>query len=97
MHDARPVALDLPFVVVRFAVKAAFDVILIFAPGDAGHKLDAVAAILPTFCPFRKRLVHSINNGDVRADIHLRPPRRSGLEDGFFGRFLRNPIQTGGT
>jgi hypothetical protein len=83
------VAVGLLLVFVVVAVEIAAQVILVIAPGDAGHQVDAVAVIAPGLDALRQGGIESIDNGDIRAQIAVGLPRRVGLEASAFQVLLR--------
>ena len=82
MADLVAIAVGLGVVHMVDSVEAAIEVILIFAPGDAGHQVHPVAALSPAFHPLGQAFVDAVHEGDIRAEIALRAPGLRCLETG---------------
>ena len=64
-------------------------IILIFAPGHAGHDVDAIAVVAPGADARRQIGVNAVNNGHIRAQIAVFAPRFSGLETRALEKLIR--------
>ena len=78
--DLVAVAISLGLVLVIDAIEAAIEIILIFAPGDSGHDMDAIAMFPPGLDSRRQIGVNTVNDGDIGTQIPRRSPRFARLE-----------------
>jgi len=83
------VAVGLFLVLMIVAVELAVKVILVIAPGDPRHQVDAVAMIAPGLDALRQGGIESIDNRDIRTQIAVPLPRRVRLEASPFQVLLR--------
>ena len=81
-------AIRLRFVFVVNTIEAAIEVILIFAPRDPGHDVNAIIVRAPSFDARRQVGVNAVNNGDIRTQIPLRTPRLAGLKTSAFENLI---------
>ena len=88
MTDLFAVALGLLFVLVIYAVETSVEIILVTAPGNACHHVNAISAIPPGLDAIRQLRVNPIHNRHVRTQIAERTPRTAGLETSAFQRLI---------
>jgi len=82
--DLATLAISLGFVLVIDSIEAAVEIILILAPSDASHYVNAISVRPPGFHPCRQVGVDAVNDGHVRTQISLRTPGGPRLETGAF-------------
>jgi len=80
VHDDLAVAVGLSLVPVLLAVVLAVEVILIPAPGHAGHDVDGVAAPPPGLDIAGQVVADAVDHGHVGVEVDPRVPRSAGLE-----------------
>ena len=86
-HVAITVSLGL--VDVPDTVEPAVEVVLVLAPGDAGHEVDDVSLGLPLGDPRGEPCVDPVADGDVGPELDLSIPPGMGLEAGPFELLAR--------
>ena len=80
--DGAVMAVPLTLIPVGLSVEGAVQVVLIIAPGDAGHQMDHVAR-LPVFPdPPGHGIVGAVDHGEVRGEVRQRTVRRGILKAG---------------
>ena len=84
--DFIPVSLGLGLVLVIDAIEAAVEIVLIFAPGHAGHDMDTVAMVAPGGDAGGQIGINAINDGDIGTEVAVGGPRSAGLKTGAFER-----------
>src|SRR5262245_38259651 len=82
------ITVRLRFVLVVDSVEPAIEIILIVAPGDTGHHVDAIAPVPPGANQFGQTGVDAINDGNIRAEVSVGAPSLAGLEAGTFERLF---------
>src|ERR1017187_94452 len=82
--DLVTVAVGLDLILVIDAVEAAIQIILIFAPGDTCHDVDAITMLTPGFDARGQIGINAINNGDIGTQISGWTPRLARLERSAF-------------
>ncbi len=79
---AFPVGLG--FVLVIDAVETPIQIVLVIAPGDAGHDVNPIAAIAPGVDPAGQAAIHSVDNCDIGPEVDSVVVSARGLEAGSF-------------
>jgi hypothetical protein len=87
--DLFTVAIRLRFIFVVHPVEPAVEVILVTAPGNTRHHVDAIAPFAPRLDARGQSGVHSVNDGHIRTQIGRVAVGLTGLEAGAFEALAR--------
>ena len=85
VQDRRSVARGLRVGPVVGAVPPSIQIVLIVAPGDAGHQVDAIAGLAPPGDALRRGVVEAVDHHEIGAQVDRFVVRRLLLEAGRLG------------
>src|SRR6266567_5364179 len=89
MPVRRAVAVRLLLILVIDSIEAALEIILVLAPGNTGHHMDAIAPIASGLDAIRQPRVDAVNDGNVRSKVGHVGVALAGLETSAFEPLLR--------
>src|SRR5262245_43959415 len=74
MADLFPAPVGLRLILMIDAVESPVEIILVVAPGNSGHHMNAIAAIAPRLDSVRKFWIDAINDRDIRTKVSVWTP-----------------------
>jgi hypothetical protein len=83
------VAYGLGLIFVIDPIETAIQVVLIFAPGNSGHYMDAITVLSPGLHPVRQSGIDAIDKRDIGSQVALLTPLLAGLKTGAFKNLPR--------